>query len=94
MLPISAPALGGFIAPLGRPAPQPISPDGSRFDDCVGHRFAVVTAEADPAFAPWLAELGAVAALIRPDRYVAALAHDASGIAALRRSIPVPEEAA
>jgi 3-(3-hydroxy-phenyl)propionate hydroxylase len=89
-----APALGGFVAPLGRPAPQPILADGTRFDDRVGHRFVVVTVEADPAFAPWLAEHGAIAALIRPDRHVAALARDASGIAALRRSIPVPEKAA
>jgi 3-(3-hydroxy-phenyl)propionate hydroxylase len=98
-----APALGGFTAPFGRPAPQPRLADGARLDDRVGHRFAVLLrADAaavldpavmdrlatrgavlvdDPAVAPWLAELGAAAALVRPDRMLLAVAPDAAGVA-------------
>ncbi len=98
-----APALGGFTAPFGRPAPQPWLADGTRLDDRVGHRFAVllradVAAALDPAamdrlaargavlvddaaVAPWLAELGAAAALVRPDRMLLAVSPDAAGVA-------------
>lgn len=90
-----APALGGFAAPLGRPVPQPVLADGTRLDDRVGHRFAIlarpgmapvaegIAVVADPALVPWLDSLGAVAALARPDRQLLALATEAAGIAAL-----------
>jgi 3-(3-hydroxy-phenyl)propionate hydroxylase len=95
-----APTLGGFAAPLGRPFAQPILADGTRLDDRVGHRFAVLLAPGtaaglapslmdalaargavlveDDALAPPLQAAGAVAALVRPDRYLQALAPDAA----------------
>jgi 3-(3-hydroxy-phenyl)propionate hydroxylase len=98
-----APPLGGFAAPFGRPAPQPLLADGTRLDDRVGHRFAVLLTAAaaaaldaatmdrlaargavlvdDPAVGPWLAELAAAAALVRPDRMLLAVSPDAAGIA-------------
>jgi len=94
-----APALGGFTAPLGRPIPQPLLADGTRLDDRIGPRFALLLpagAVADPRFAardvavvadaalePWLRELGAVAALARPDRQLAGFAPRADSIADL-----------
>lgn len=91
-----APALGGFVAPLGRPAPQPVLVDGTRLDDRVGHRFAVlllpeVAQALPPALADALSARGAVlvphagldhaAMLVRPDRQLLALAEDAAGVA-------------
>jgi len=92
-----APALGGFAAPLGRPVPQPVLADGTRLDDRIGHRFALllrpgvaappgILAVADPALLPWLESLGAVAALVRPDRQLAGLATNAAGIVALAQA--------
>ncbi len=97
-----APALGGFTAPLGRPFAQPRLQDGTRLDDRVGHRFAVLLAPGlgaalspavmdalaargavlveDAALAPALDPAGAVAALVRPDRHLLALAPDAAGV--------------
>lgn len=90
------PALGGFTAPLGRPAPQPILADGTRLDDRVGHRFALLlradVAEAlPPTLADGLSARGAVlvphdplehaAMLVRPDRQLLATAPDAPGVA-------------
>ncbi len=99
-----APALGGFTAPLGRPVPQPVLADGTRLDDRVGPRFAVLLRPAaaaaleatlmdglaargaalvaDLALDPWLASLGAAAALVRPDRQLLALTPEVAGIAA------------
>lgn len=99
-----APALGGFTPPLGRPAPQPVLADGTRLDDRVGPRFALLLRPdvagsldaammdalaargaalvADAALDAWLGPLGAAAALVRPDRQLAALAPDAPGVAA------------
>ncbi len=98
-----APALGGFEAPFGRPVPQPLLADGTRLDDRVGHRFAVLLRAdaaaaldaavmdglaargavlvAEEAVAPLLAELGAAAALVRPDRMLLATSADAAGVA-------------
>jgi 3-(3-hydroxy-phenyl)propionate hydroxylase len=45
-------------------------------------RVAVVVAD-DPALLAWLEALGAPAALLRPDRYVAGVARDAAGVRAL-----------
>lgn len=47
--------------------------------DRLAARGAVLVA--DPALDPWLGELGAAAALVRPDRQLLALAADAAGIA-------------
>ena len=73
---------------VGRPFPQPRLADGRLLDEVVGKRFLLATTEplpapegvavvADPAVAAWLATRGAVAALVRPDRYVARLARSA-----------------
>lgn len=100
---------GGWTAPAGRVAPQPVLADGVRLDDRVGYRFALLlrpgdaaalpTAPldalaargavlvADAALAPWLDEIGAVAALVRPDRYVLGAARDAEDLAALAAAI-------
>ncbi len=92
-----APALGGFEAPLGRPVPQPWLADGIRLDDRVGHRWAVLLRDAelpadrlaeqgavlvaDPALHAFLDTHNAIAALVRPDRQLCALARDATAMA-------------
>jgi 3-(3-hydroxy-phenyl)propionate hydroxylase len=43
----------------------------------------VIVAEEGGAAADWLTRLGARAALIRPDRYMAGIARDAAGIESL-----------
>ncbi|CAD6545469.1 putative NADH-specific resorcinol 4-hydroxylase [Paraburkholderia hiiakae] len=94
-------AAGGDIGP------QPVFEDGTRLDDAVGYRFALVVDEAlaqrahdalantpqreRVAIVPamqeplrtWLAQAGARAVLLRPDRYVGGVAHDASELDAL-----------
>lgn len=98
-----APALGGFAAPLGRPAPQPVLADGMRLDERVGHAWAVLLRDAglpadrlaekgavlvaDPALHPWLDAHRAIAALVRPDRQLCALARDAAGMAGFARTM-------
>ncbi len=94
-----APALGGFVAPLGRPAPQPRLACGTLLDDRIGPRHAVLLrAEfadttaldhrsavlvCDPALEPFLAANQALAALMRPDRQVVAFARTAHELATL-----------
>ncbi len=94
-----APALGGFTAPLGRPAPQPRLADGTLLDDRIGPRFAVLlrgdvahTAAldgrgavlvSDPALEPFLAANNALAALMRPDRQIIAFARTVHELATL-----------
>ncbi len=87
-----APRLGGFATrpePTGRLAAQPLLADGTRLDDRVGYRHALLRAPgplppgaaaalrargivdvADVGVIAWLSELGADAALLRPDRYI------------------------
>lgn len=50
--------------------------------NAVGERACVIEAH-DPALAAWLDLFGAAAVLLRPDRYVAGIAHDAPGLQAL-----------
>ena len=105
----------------GQIGPQPLFEDGSRFDDRVGYRFALLADEAlarraqdalseaqgervvvVPAtcdvLRAWLADAGARAVLLRPDRYVAGVAHDANELEALLERAGVtrmqPREAA
>ena len=47
---------------------------------------------ADPAVSAWLDEIGAAAALIRPDRYVLGTATTAAGLATLLDSAPAPND--
>jgi len=73
-------------SPIGTIAPQPRLPDGRRMDDTIGARFAVLGArdvlaglDAPAAILPdvgldWLATHGSRAAILRPDRYVYAMA--------------------
>jgi 3-(3-hydroxy-phenyl)propionate hydroxylase len=77
-------AQDGRPEPVGRPAPQPALADGTRLDDRIGYRAALlrrpgapdVTVPAsvvdirDAALVPWLDETGVAAALLRPDRYI------------------------
>lgn len=72
--------------PVGTIFPQPRLADGRLMDEAIGPRFAVVGETAllrhlrpDAALLPgvgqdWLAERGARAALLRPDRYIFAVA--------------------
>jgi 3-(3-hydroxy-phenyl)propionate hydroxylase len=94
-----APALGGFTAPLGRPAPQPRLSDGMLLDDRVGPRHAVLlrgdmadttaldgsdaVLVSDPALEAFLAKHQALAALMRPDRQVVAFARTPAELATL-----------
>lgn len=94
-----APALGGFTAPLGRPAPQPRLSDGSLLDERIGPRHAVLlrgdmadttalegrgaVLVSDPALEAFLATHQALAALMRPDRQVVAFARTPAELATL-----------
>lgn len=53
--------------------------------DALAARGAVLVA--DPALAPWLEEIAAMAVLVRPDRYVLGAARDAAELAALAAAI-------
>lgn len=68
-----APALGGFTAPFGRPAPQPVLADGRRLDDRVGPRFAVLLTEQSAAAldAPTMDRLAARGAVLVADAALA-----------------------
>ncbi len=78
--------------PVGTIFPQPWLGDGRLMDEAIGQRFAVLGDAAlleglrtDAVLLPdlgldWLAGHGARAAILRPDRYVFALAHDRSGL--------------
>lgn len=94
-----APPLGGYTAPLGRPAPQPRLADGTLLDDRIGPRHAVLLrgdmAEttaldgsgavlvSDPSLEPFLAANNALAALMRPDRQIVAFARTPDELATL-----------
>jgi 3-(3-hydroxy-phenyl)propionate hydroxylase len=95
------PKLGGFAGahPLaGTLAPQPVLADGARLDDRIGWRPALLASPnvaapkgalviSDPSVTDWLAANGAAAALIRPDRYVQAVAESKAQIETLERAI-------
>ncbi len=79
----------GWTAPAQRIAPQPTLSTGMRADDAAGYGFALfarpglavpprenLTVIRDAAVQPWLDQLGAKAAMIRPDRYVLGAARD------------------
>jgi len=81
----------------GHLAPQPRLADGRRLDDVIGYRSALllhpdtaplarddVVVVRDAALRPWLDQVGARAALVRPDRYVRALARRDAEAAFLR----------
>ncbi len=54
---------------------------------------AVVLPDASREIAAWLGEHGARAVLLRPDRYIFGLAHDAAGLDRLSARLPAPEAA-
>jgi 3-(3-hydroxy-phenyl)propionate hydroxylase len=74
--------------PIGTIYPQPRLADGRPMDEAIGQRFAVVGdaavvegLDSDAVVLPgtgvdWLARHGARAAILRPDRYIFALARD------------------
>lgn len=76
----------GTSPPVGALFPQPTLADGRLMDDAIGQRFAIVGETAllahlrpDALLLPgvgqdWLAERGVRAALLRPDRYIFAVA--------------------
>jgi 3-(3-hydroxy-phenyl)propionate hydroxylase len=86
--------------PVGTIFPQPRLADGRLMDEAIGQRFAVVgEAEllaglaTDAVLLPgvgldWLAENDARAAILRPDRYVFAVARDRPTLAAANLSLP------
>ncbi len=80
------PHLGGCTPPVGTIFPQPRLADGRLMDEAIGQRFAIVgdtsllAAERPDAVllegvgSAWLTRHGLRAALLRPDRYIAAVA--------------------
>jgi 3-(3-hydroxy-phenyl)propionate hydroxylase len=84
--------------PVGTIFPQPLLADGRPMDEAIGQRFAIVGdaeilagLETSAALLPgvaddWLARHGARAAILRPDRYVYALARDRAALEAHHRS--------
>jgi 3-(3-hydroxy-phenyl)propionate hydroxylase len=84
--------------PVGMIFPQPQLADGRLMDEAIGRRFAIVgdarvvaslksNAVALPGIGTdWLAQHGARAALLRPDRYIFGLAKDRDGLESLVRS--------
>jgi 3-(3-hydroxy-phenyl)propionate hydroxylase len=80
------PHLGGCTPPVGTIFPQPRLPDGRLMDEAIGQRFAVVgdtsllvaqrpdAIRLDGVGSEWLGQRNLRAALLRPDRYVAAVA--------------------
>lgn len=93
--PALGPGFGNRDGPAGRLAPHPRLTDGSRVEDRAAGRFALLSRAgarlaagpavpiADDAFAPWLDEHRALAALLRPDGYVAGIARDEAEAQAL-----------
>ena len=84
------------MAAAGHLAPQPMLADGRRLDDVVGYASALllhpdaalvarndVAVVHDGALRHWLDEVGARAALVRPDRYVQSLARSDAEAATL-----------
>jgi 3-(3-hydroxy-phenyl)propionate hydroxylase len=81
-------------SPVGTIFPQPRLADGRLMDEAIGQRFAVVGeadlvngVRADAVLLPglgldWLEQYGARAAVLRPDRYIFALARDRNGLEA------------
>ncbi|MFO1079032.1 MAG: bifunctional 3-(3-hydroxy-phenyl)propionate/3-hydroxycinnamic acid hydroxylase [Reyranellaceae bacterium] len=86
--------------PVGRPFPQPRLADGRLMDEAIGARFAVVgeaglleglrthAVVLPDVGTEWLADHGAHAAILRPDRYVFALAHDRAEIESALAGLP------
>ena len=97
------PALGAGIgvrdSVCGKLAPHPRLSTGKRLEDAQGGRFAILTngdfgdesgVIADSAFAPWLSEIGAKAALVRPDGYVLALGESVETLSKLAPKLETP----
>lgn len=101
------PGLHDGRAPAGHIGEQPVLGDGTRLDDRVGYRPALLVdpewpealelplpgqiqrVQADsPSARDWLQRLDARAVLLRPDRYVAGVASDRSGLARLLQAWP------
>jgi 3-(3-hydroxy-phenyl)propionate hydroxylase len=84
--------------PVGTIFPQPRLADGRRMDEAIGQRFAVVgdaemladlqtsAVQLPGVAADWLARHRARAAILRPDRYVFALANDRADLETHLRS--------
>jgi 3-(3-hydroxy-phenyl)propionate hydroxylase len=85
--------------PVGTIFSQPRLPDGRLMDDAIGQRFAIVGEaalldglETDAVLLPgigleWLAAHGVRAAILRPDRYIFAVARDREALADATRRI-------
>ena len=85
--------------PVGTIFPQPRLADGRLMDEVIGQRFAIVGdaemlagLETSAALLPgvaadWLARHGSRAAILRPDRYVFALADDRSALETHHRAV-------
>ncbi|MEO1612219.1 MAG: FAD-dependent monooxygenase, partial [Pseudomonadota bacterium] len=96
------PALGSGLGArdgvCGRLAPHPRLSTGKRLEDAQGGRFAILTngdfedesaVIADSAFAPWLSEIDAKAALVRPDGYVLAIGDGGEALSELAPKLSV-----
>ncbi len=84
----------GWTEATGTIAPQPRLSCGRLLDEVAGDGFALLarpgteSAITDPAVQPFLDQLGAMAVLLRPDRYILGAARDARELAQLRSAIP------
>jgi 3-(3-hydroxy-phenyl)propionate hydroxylase len=84
--------------PVGTIFPQPLLPDGRLMDEAIGPRFAILGnaeilagLETSAVLLPgvgadWLARHESQAVILRPDRYVFALANDRAALEAHHRS--------
>lgn len=101
--PLGAGLHGESHGALGRLCPQPRLADGQLLDNHVGMSFAVIgdasfvgdapdcavpVIESNPSLGAWLDEIGAKAAVVRPDRYVLGVASSRAQLEALYARIP------
>ena len=90
----------GWSGPAGRKAPQFTLRSGERSDDVIGYRHGLLARAglpvasgrdlrvlSDVSFRPWLDDLGALAVLVRPDRYVLGAARTPEELNALLASV-------
>lgn len=91
----------GWAEASGTIAPQPRLSCGRLLDEAVGGDFALLArpgveapgAITDPAVQPFLEQAGAIAVVLRPDRYILGAARDAQELQTLLNAIPAGAEA-
>jgi 3-(3-hydroxy-phenyl)propionate hydroxylase len=79
--------LGGRFAIVRREPSDALPPEIGAAWDHIGGRQIAAAGDVDGRFSAWLASTGAVAAIVRPDRYVYGLARDAGDLEDLLRRL-------